>query len=91
MHSWTIEDDIVTLYLYMYGDSKTSFPTKEIGEKLGMGVNSLRARIGNFKAVEGKGGFAHYSKQSFEVYKKYHGFPELELRRLTLSIIKKAY
>lgn len=58
MHKWTVEDDIVTLYLYMYGDSKIGFPTKDIGEKLGMGANSLRARIGNFKAIEGDGGFA---------------------------------
>lgn len=47
MHSWTIDDDVVTLYLYMYGDSKIVFSIKEIGEKLGMEVNNLRARIGN--------------------------------------------
>jgi hypothetical protein len=90
MHSWTIDDDVVTLYLYMYGDSKMGFSIKEIGEKLGMGINSLRARIGNFKAIEGQGGFSHYAKQSFQVYNKYHGLADLELRRLASSILEKA-
>lgn len=90
MHSWTIDDDIVTLYSYINGDSKIGFSIKEIGEKLGMGVNSLRARIGNFKAIEGQGGFSHYAKLSFQVYNKYHGLSELELRSLALSILKKA-
>lgn len=37
-HKWTEEDDIVTLYLYKYGDGEIPFTLEDIGKNLGMGV-----------------------------------------------------
>jgi len=90
-HRWTEEDDIVTFYLYKFGDKDIPFSLEYIGEKLGMGVNSLRMRTANFKAIDGKGGLEHFSKRlSLKVYKRYKETPESELKSLVLKIIKKA-
>lgn len=55
-HRWTKEDDVVTFYLYKFGDLGFPFSLEEIGERLGMGVSSLRMRIANFKAMDRKRG-----------------------------------
>jgi len=88
-HKWTKEDDIVTLYLYKFGDGDLPFSLEDIGEKLGMGVSSLRMRIANFKAIDGKGGLEHFGTQSLKIYKKYKGTSEDELRSLVLKIMER--
>jgi hypothetical protein len=87
-HKWTEKDDIVTLYLYRFGDGGLPFSRVEAGEKLGMGVGSLIMRIANFKAVDKKGGLANFSKQSLKIYKEFNGMPENELRSLVLKILR---
>jgi len=88
-HKWTEEDDIVTFYLYKFGDGDLTFSLANIGERLGMGVSSLRMRIANFKAIDGRGGLKHFSKQSLRIYKKYKGTSEDELRSLVLKIMER--
>jgi hypothetical protein len=88
-HKWTEEDDIVTLYLYKFGDGELSFSLEEIGEKLGMGVNSLRMRIANFKAIDGKGGLEHFAEQSLKIYNMYRETSDDELRSLVLKIMER--
>jgi len=88
-HKWTEEDDIVTLYLYKYGDEEIPFTLEGIGKNLGMGVGSLRMRIANFKAIDGKGGLTHFGTQSLKIYKKYHRTPKAKLRSLTVEILRK--
>jgi len=88
-HKWTEEDDIVTFYLYKFGDGELPFSLEEIGEKLRMGVGSLRMRIANFKAINGKGGLEHFGKQSLKIYNMYKETSEDELRSLVLKIMER--
>ena len=88
-HKWTEEDDTVTLYLFRSGDGELPFSLEEIGEKLGMGVNSLRMRIGNFKAIDGKGGLEHFGKQSLKIYNMYKETSDDVLRSLVLEIMER--
>lgn len=87
-YRWTEEDDIVTLYLYKYGDGEIPFTLEDIGRNLGMGAGSLRMRIANFKAIEGKGGLKHFGRQSLEIYRKYYETPKDKLKSLVVKILK---
>lgn len=89
-HKWTEEDDIVTLYLYKYGDGEIPFTLEDIGRNLGMGAGSLRMRIANFKAIDGKGGLEHFGRQSLEIYRKYYETPEDKLKSLVVKILQDA-
>jgi 5-methylcytosine-specific restriction endonuclease McrA len=86
-HKWTEEDDIVTLYLYKFEDKGLPYSLAEVGEKLGMGVDSLKMRIANFKAIDKKTGLANFSKQSLKIYKEFTKMPETELRSLVLKTL----
>lgn len=44
-HKWTINDDIVALYLYLYGDSMLNKGIEEISYILGMSLSCLKMRI----------------------------------------------
>lgn len=90
-HRWTKEDDIVTLYLYKYGDGDLPFTIEDIAKNLGMGVVSLRMRIANFKAIDGRGGLNHFGKISLEIYERYHETPKDELRSLVGKILQEAH
>lgn len=89
-HTWTEEDDIVTLYLYKFGDKDIPFSLEDIGRKLGMGVSSLKMRIANFKAIDGKGGLEHFGKQSLKIYDRHKQTPKSELKSLVLEILESA-
>jgi len=67
-HKWTEKDDIVAFYLYKFGDKDIPFSIGDVGTNLGMGVNSLKMRIANFKAIDGKGGLEHFAGQSLKIY-----------------------
>jgi len=88
-HEWTEEDDIVTLYLYKYGDEGIPFTHEDVSSILGMSTGSLGMRIANFKAIDGKGGLEHYGKISLKVYRKYYETPKAELRSLVVRILHK--
>jgi hypothetical protein len=86
-HIWKEDHDIVALYLYKFRRNGISLSLQEIGERLGMGVNSLKMRIANFKAIAGDGGLNHYSAQSKRIYNNYGGIPEDTLRSKVLEIL----
>jgi len=87
---WTEEDDIVTLYLYKYGDEEIPFTFEDISRNLGMSTGSLGMRIANFKAIDGKGGLEHFGKLSLEVYRKYYRTPKDKLKSLVVKILQEA-
>lgn len=89
-HKWTEEDDIVTLYLYKYGDGEIPFTLEDIGRNLGMGASSLWMRIANFKAIDGKGGLKNFGKQSLEIYRKHYETPKDKLKSLVVKILQEA-
>lgn len=68
-HKWTLSDDVIALFLYRYGTEDLIFDIDGIGSKLGMGRNSLLARIGNFKYLDKGKGLSHVAKQSHEVFR----------------------
>jgi hypothetical protein len=89
-HSWTEEDDIVTLYLYKFGDTDLPFSVEAVGEKLGMDIGSLKMRMANFKAIDGKGGLDHFGTQSLRIYERHKQTPKSELKSLVLEILESA-
>ncbi len=63
-HEWCENDDIVALYLHLFGSDDLPLRIPEIGDRLGMGAGSLRMRIGNFRAIDGHGGLGNAAIQS---------------------------
>lgn len=88
-HKWTEEDDIVTLYLFKYGDEDLPFSVDGISRKLGMSTGSLRMRVANFKAIDGQGGLDHFGKISERVYKRHYRTSKDKLKSLVLQILQK--
>jgi len=54
-----------------------------------MSAGSLRMRIANFKAVDGKGGLKHFGRQSLKIYRKYYETPKDKLKSLVVKILRK--
>lgn len=88
-HKWTKPDDIVILYLYKFGDNGLPYSTKKISKILGIKLSSLKMRIGNFKAVDGKPGLDNFAALTERVYEEYKGWDEENLRHLVLEILEK--
>ena len=86
-HEWTENDDVVALYLYRFGPDDLSLGIGEIGDRLGMGAGSLRMRIGNFRAIDGKGGLGNAAIQSRKIYETHAKSSKGELRTEVLSIL----
>lgn len=87
-HKWTVNDDIVALYLYLYGDKMLGKGIEEISKKLDILSKSMAMRIANFKSISGCSGLDHYAKQSKEVFEKYKNYNKEELGRIVKEIIK---
>lgn len=87
-HKWTREDDIVGLYLYLYGEDLLNKDMKQIAEQLGMGFDSMKYKISNYKSVDGKSGFDHASAQSVAVYNEYSNMKQNEFANIVNEIIK---
>ena len=85
-HRWTEGDDLVTLYLFRFGEGRIG-TTKGLGERLGMGAGSMRMRLGNFRALAGRGGLGNAARQSALVWERLGDLPEPELRRLVLEYL----
>ena len=84
-HKWIEKDDIITLYIHKYGFDNIPYSKNDIAEKIGVTVGSLNYRIGNFKAIEGKGKANHFAKLSMEVHKKYENYKEPQLCSVAFS------
>lgn len=87
-HKWSKEDDIVGLYLYLYGDNLLNKNMKQITEQLGMSFDSMKYKISNYKSLYGGAGFDHASSQSAAVYKKYGNTNQSELANIVNEIIE---
>ena len=74
-HNWIYDDDVIACYLCKYGlnyeDNGLLFDIDTIGSKLGMGAGSLRARVGNFNYLNGKGNFCNAAKLSKKVFEEF--------------------
>lgn len=84
-------DDLVALYIYKYGDGDLAQSTDTLGQSLGMGSNSLRMRISNFRAIDtdGKEGLRNWARQSEAVYREYSDVPREELREQVMNHVSK--
>jgi hypothetical protein len=86
-HEWSVEDDVVALFLYRFSESGLPLSTDEIGEKLGMGRESLVMRIANFRSLDGGDGLSNWSKQSAKVYEAHKDTPQEQLKALVLRVL----
>lgn len=87
-HKWTKDDDIVGLYLYLYGDSALDKSLEQISESLGMGLSSLKMKISNYRSIAEGRGLDHASAQSVEVYNNYHNVNKVDLTNYVNKVIK---
>ncbi len=71
LHHWTKNDDVVAYYLYRFGADELDLSLEEIAEKLDMSARSMRMRIQNFQALDGKGGLSNAARLSKNVYAGY--------------------
>ena len=86
-HRWSVEDDIVALYLYRFSEDGLPLSRDDIGRRLGMGPLSLKDRIKNFLSLDVGRGLDHWAKQSEQVYHLYKDTPQEELRALVLAAL----
>jgi hypothetical protein len=91
-YNYSEGDDVVALYIYKYGDGDLPQSTDTIGASLGMGSNSLRMRISNFRAIDtdGREGLRNWARQSEAVYRHYGDSPRDELRQRVLRHLNKS-
>ena len=81
-HHWTREDDLVVLYVYRFGTENLGCTLEDVAQSRGISFNSIKMRLSNFAALDGKGGLGHYGKISKEVNDQHKNTPEDVLRRL---------
>jgi len=82
VHDWTLQDDIVALYLYRYGNSPYAPSVKNVARRRGMSEASLLLRIQNFKAIDTGSGLPNSAAQSRAAYSEHGQLSEPELRKL---------
>jgi hypothetical protein len=83
-HRWSVQDDIVALYLYRFGEGDIG-TLETLGETRGMGKGSLRMRVQNFQFLASGQGLSHPSKQSKAIYRRHRNTPREELRQLAMG------
>lgn len=88
MHNWTIEDDLVAMYIALYGNNDLSNDINSISKKLAIKPTSMKMRISNFHAIIGKTGLNHYAKQSLKVYNKFSMYDKSQLLSVVKEILK---
>ena len=79
-HTWSDDDNLIAYFLYRFGDGELSVSKRELGDMLGMGLGSLSYKIGNFKAIDGRGDLDGYSLQAVRIYKRYHILPDEQIK-----------
>jgi hypothetical protein len=82
MHRWTEQDDLMILFVFKFGFDRSPLTKQQLVEHIGTSVGSVRWRLGNFAAIEGKGTADHYALLSRSVYKKYVHLSFEELKNL---------
>ncbi|MDO6542958.1 winged helix-turn-helix domain-containing protein [Photobacterium sanguinicancri] len=84
-HSWIESDDLMILFVHLFGIENSPLSKIEIAEKIGTSIGSVSYRLGNFKAIDGVGKATHFGKLSAMVYRKYSHLSMLELRGLAFK------
>lgn len=84
-HRWKKEDDLMVLFVHLFGVENSPLTKVEIAEKIGCSVGSVSYRLGNFKAIEGIGKATHFGRLSKEVYNKYSHLSMLELKNIAFK------
>ncbi|GAP22621.1 hypothetical protein [Leptolinea tardivitalis] len=79
-HSWTEKDDLKALYVYLYGVEELPFNIHQIAMMIDTTDDSLKMRVGNFKAVDTDAGLTHVASQSVDVFNKYSKLSKRDLR-----------
>jgi hypothetical protein len=77
-----VRDDLAALYVHKYGHRAIARSLEELADSRGIKPGSFRMRVGNFKALDGRGGLGNAAKQSEAVYQQYGNLSEPELRAL---------
>lgn len=101
---YTKNDDIVCLYIYLFGGIKQNYFYKELNitnielsKILNKEWTSIKMRIENFIFIDNKNykvkqsnkkGLSHYSKLSEKVYYEYYKKSKIEFRCKFVEIIK---
>ncbi len=79
-HCWSADDDLVAVYLYRFDTKRLPFDMPTIAKQRGIKPKSMRMRIRNFKAHEGRDSLTHIAPKSVRVFEQYRDTPEPELR-----------
>ena len=87
-HKWCEADDIIALYLYLYGDAALPLKHAELADLIQTTSSSLTMRKSNFGALATEGGLRHVSKQERRTYDFYRSSSKPELRDKVLGAIR---
>lgn len=77
-HDWAYDDDIVAYYLCRFDFDDLLVDLNGISRKLGMKTGSMKMRISNFKALEGRGRLVNAAALSREVYTRFKNITKSE-------------
>ena len=80
-HTWTLQDDLMILFVYKFGAESCPISKQQIADKIGVSLGSVSYRIGNFKAIDGIGKATNYAKLSKKVHTDYSEFSMAELKQ----------
>lgn len=87
MHRWTLNDDIIALYLYKYGNKSIKYTYKQIAEIIGTSVGSLQMRKKQYKYLDGKGGLYNTSINMKKIYNKFKNISFYEYKAIVKSVL----
>ncbi|SOB59972.1 protein of unknown function [Pseudodesulfovibrio profundus] len=85
-YEYTEEDDVLACYVAKYGEEILISPITA-SKTRGMTEESFKARVENFKAIEGKSRLTHVAEMSREVYETYKPVSKGQHRTFCLSIL----
>ena len=88
-HRWSEADDIAALFVYRFGADRLGTTTTDLAHSRGIKPGSLRMRIKNFQALDGKGGLENWANQSEQIFRRYRTASEETLRALILPASSK--
>ena len=89
-HPWTDGDNLIAYHLYRFGANSLPMGKPELAKTMGMSVASLNFKIGNFKAIDGRGGFDGYSQQAVRIFKRYSSVSDAAVTDAALQAVVQA-
>ena len=85
-YEYTEEDDVLACHVAKYGE-EILISSITASKVRGMTEESFKARVENFKAIEGKSQLTHIAEMSREVYETYKSVSQRQHRTICLSIL----